>query len=65
MCTGGAEVTAQRDGSVRVQLPQSFDAALDGGDVQAYAAAVQQLADEYGTALGMQARRPPCGRTMP
>ena len=26
-----------------------------GGGVQAYAAAVQQLADEYGTALGMQA----------
>lgn len=55
VCTGGAEVTAQRDGSVRVQLPQSFDAALDGSGAQAYAAAVQQLADEYGTALGMQA----------
>lgn len=55
VCTGGAEVTAQRDGSVCVQLPQSFDAALDGSGAQAYAAAVQQLADEYGTALGMQA----------
>ena len=55
VCTGGAEVTAQRDGSVRVQLPQSFDAALDGSGAQAYAAAVQQLADEYGTALGMPA----------
>lgn len=55
VCTGGAEVTAQRDGSVRVQLPQSFDAALDGSGAQAYAAAVQRLADEYGAAFGMQA----------
>lgn len=55
MCTNGAVVTASRGGGVRVQLPQSFDAALDGSGAQAYAAAVQQLADEYGTALGMQA----------
>lgn len=55
VCTGGAEVTAQRDGSVCVQLPQSFDAALDGSGAQAYAAAVQRLADEYGAAFGMQA----------
>ena len=68
VCTNGAVVTASRGGGVRVQLPQSFDAALaaaygdalhtaalDGSGAQAYAAAVQQLADEYGTALGMQA----------
>ena len=60
VCTGGAEVTAQRDGSVRVQLPQSFDAALDGSGAQAYAAAVQQLADEYGAAFGMQAPQAAC-----
>ena len=38
-----------------IELAGGFDAALDGGDAQAYAAAVQRLADEYGTALGMQA----------
>ena len=55
VCTNGAVVTASRGGGVRIELSGGFDAALDGGDVQAYAAAVQQLADEYGTALGMQA----------
>lgn len=55
VCTNGAVVTASRTGSVRVQLPQSFDAALDGSGAQAYAAAVQRLADEYGAAFGMQA----------
>lgn len=55
VCTDGAVITASRGGGVRIELSGGFDAALDGGDVQAYAAAVQQLADEYGTALGMQA----------
>lgn len=55
VCTNGAVVTASRGGGVRIELSGGFDAALDGGDMQAYAAAVQQLADEYGTALGMQA----------
>lgn len=55
VCTNGAVITASRGGGVRIELSGGFDAALDGGDMQAYAAAVQQLADEYGTALGMQA----------
>ena len=55
VCTNGAVVTASRTGTVRVELAEGFDAALDGGDMQAYAAAVQQLADEYGAAFGMQA----------
>ena len=55
VCTNGAVVTASRTGSVRVQLPQSFDAAPYTQDAQAYAAAVQRLADEYGAAFGMQA----------
>lgn len=55
VCTNGAVVTASRTGTVRVELPQSFDAALDGSGAQAYAAAVQRLADEYGAAFGMQA----------
>ena len=55
MCTNGAVITASRGGGVRIELAGGFNAALDGGDVQAYAAAVQRLADEYGTVLGMQA----------
>lgn len=55
VCTNGAVITASRGGGVRIELAGGFNAALDGGDVQAYAAAVQRLADEYGTVLGMQA----------
>lgn len=55
VCTDGAVITASRGGGVRIELSGGFDAALDGGDVQAYAAAVQRLADEYGAAFGMQA----------
>ena len=47
--------SAQKRGSCTRTLPQSFDAALDGSGAQAYAAAVQRLADEYGAAFGMQA----------
>ena len=55
VCTDGAVVTASRAGTVRVELAEGFDVALDAQDAQAYAAAVQQLADEYGAAFGMQA----------
>lgn len=55
VCTNGAVVTASRAGTVRVELAEGFDVALDAQDAQAYAAAVQQLADEYGAAFGMQA----------
>lgn len=55
VCTNGAVVTASRTGTVRVELAEGFDAAPYTQDAQAYAAAVQRLADEYGAAFGMQA----------
>lgn len=55
VCTNGAVVTASRTGTVRVKLAEGFDAAPYTQDAQAYAAAVQRLADEYGAAFGMQA----------
>ena len=55
VCTNGAVVTASRTGTVRVELAEGFDAAPSTQDAQAYAAAVQRLADEYGAAFGMQA----------
>lgn len=55
VCTNGAVVTASRTGTVRVELAEGFDAAPYAQDAQAYAAAVQRLADEYGAAFGMQA----------
>ena len=48
-------MTASRTGTVRVELAEGFDAAPYTQDAQAYAAAVQRLADEYGAAFGMQA----------
>lgn len=55
VCTDGAVITASRTGTVRVELAEGFDAAPHTQDAQAYAAAVQRLADEYGAAFGMQA----------
>lgn len=55
VCTNGAVVTASRTGTVRVELAEGFDVAPYTQDAQAYAAAVQRLADEYGAAFGMQA----------
>ena len=35
VCTNGAVITASRGGGVRIELAGGFNAALDGGDVQA------------------------------